>query len=126
MNTLPLVITAGTLLQYVMTDTTLICTAAVISHQLQLIHSWIVDSEMELNSKNSCVMRFQSCHCRRSVEHPDIVVNNMTLQTTVKKYLGLIYDNRLTWANHVSNTSVKRCHTIFIWLVCTGVFFLLV
>ena len=90
MNTLPSVITAGTLLRYVMTDTTLICTAAVMNYQLRLIHSWIVDSEMELNSKKSCVMWSQSRRCRRSVEHPDIVLNNMTLQTTVKKYLGLI------------------------------------
>ena len=81
------------------------------NHQLQLIHSWIADSKMELNSKKSCVMWFQPCCCICSVEQPDIVVNNMTLKTTVKqKYLGLVFNNRLTWNNQVSNICKKMSY----------------
>ena len=40
-----------------------------------------------------------------------------------QQYLGLISDNRLTWTNHISNI-YKKCHTIHIWLACTGTFFL--
>ena len=35
----------------------------------------------------------------------------MILQTTVKqKYLGLIFDNQLTWSNHVSNVCKKMSY----------------
>ena len=108
--------TADTLLQYA-DDATLICSgsnfavvAVTMSYQLQLVHSWIVDSRM-VNSKKSCVMWFQPHHCRCSVMQPDIVINNISLQTTVKqKYLGLIFDNRLTWSYHVSSIGKKMSY----------------
>ena len=65
------------------------------NYQLQLVHSWIADSKMELNGKKSCVMWFMPRRCRHSgsVERPDIVINK-TLQATAKqKYLGLIFDS---------------------------------
>jgi len=47
--------------------------------------------------------------CRHQVlEQPDILVDNMILQTTIKqKYLGLIFDHQLTWSSHVSNVCKK-------------------
>ena len=55
-NTWPSVISDGTLLQYA-DYTTLICSgsnpasaAVSINYQLQLIHLWIVDSKMKLNT----------------------------------------------------------------------------
>ena len=52
MNTLPSIITAGTLLQYA-DDTTLICggsAAATMNNQLQLIHYLLLNSKMKLKS----------------------------------------------------------------------------
>ena len=81
MNTLPSVVTAGTLLQYA-DDTTLICsgassasTAIMMNYQLQLVHSWITDSKMKLNGNKSRVTWFELHHCRTSrlAEQPDIV-----------------------------------------------------
>ena len=104
MNTLPSIITAGTLLQYA-DDATLICSdstptsvAATMNYQLKLIHSWLVDSKMKLNGQKSCVMWFKPCRCRHQVsEQPDILVDNMILQTTTKqKYPGLIFDHQLS------------------------------
>ena len=119
MNTLPSVISAGTLLQYA-DDTTLICsganpasTAITMNYQLKLIHSWITDSRMKLNGDKSCVMWFMPRRCRHSrlVEQPDIVINNMPLQVTVKqKYLGLIFDNKLSWSSHVSHVCKKMSY----------------
>ena len=66
---------------------------------------------MALNSKKSCVMWFRSRRCKRSVEQPDIMVNNVILQPTVKqKYLGLIFDDRLMWTDHVSNICKKMSY----------------
>ena len=81
-GSLPSVITDRILLQYA-DDTTLICssansasTAITMNYQLQLVHSWIADSKMELNSKESSVMWFMPRRCRHSgsVERPDIVI----------------------------------------------------
>ena len=123
MNTLPSVVTAGTLLQYA-DDTTLICsganpasTAVIMNYQLQLVHSWIADSKMRLNGNKSCVMWFKPRHCRnyRLVEQPDIMINNMTLQVTVKqKYLGLIFDKQLSWTSHVSHICKKMSYYLYL------------
>ena len=50
-------------------------------------------------------------HSSRLVEQPDIVINNMPLQVTVKqKYLGLIVDNKLSWSSHVSHVCKKMSY----------------
>ena len=100
MNTLPSVITAGTLLQYA-DDTTLICTssgsnavstAAVMTCHLQLVHSWIVDSKI-VRSFVLCGFDFAFVDALWS-SLIRIVVNKVILQPNVKqKYLGLIFDN---------------------------------
>ena len=65
---------------------------------------------MKLNSTKSCVIWFQPRRSRRSVEQPAIVVNNMTLQLQLS--FGLIYDNRLTWTDRVSNICKKICDPV--------------
>ena len=47
------------------------------------------------------------CRHSRLVEQPDIVI----LQVTVKqKYLGLIFDNQLSWSSHVSHVCKKMAY----------------
>ena len=64
-------------------------------------------------------MWFKPRHCRnyRLVEQPDIMINNMTLQVTVKqKYLGLIFDKQLSWTSHVSHIRVESGSHLLIHL----------
>ena len=78
---------------------------------------------MELNSKKSFVMWFMPRRCRHSgsVEQPDIVINNRTLQATAKqKYLGLIFDNRLTWTSHMHVSNI--CKNISYYLRLVGLY----
>ena len=50
-------------------------------------------------------MWFKPHRCRHQfLEQTDIVVDDMILQVTAKQnYLGLIFDNQLTWSGHVFN-----------------------
>ena len=114
MNALPLQITNGLLAQYA-DDTTLICsgssvsdTAAVMTSQLQLVNKWIVDSKMKLNIQKSSVMWFR-VSSRKKVVHPDIFVNDVVLrQVDKQKYLGVMFDTRLSWTHQVSNINVCK------------------
>ena len=91
-------------------DTTLICsgssvsdTAAVMCSQLQLVNKWIVDSKMQLNIQKSSVMWFR-VSSRKKMVFPDIFVNDIVLrQVDKQKYLGVMFDTRLSWTHQVSN-----------------------
>lgn len=116
MNTLPLRITHGLLVQYA-DDTTLICsgpsvsdTADVMSSQLQLVNKWILDSKMMLNIQKSSVMWFR-VSSRKKVVYPDISVDDVILRRVDKqKYLGVVFDTRLTWTHQVSNVCKKMAY----------------
>ena len=113
MNALPLQITNGLLAQYA-DDTTLICsgpsvsdTAAAMTSQLQLVNKWIVDSKMKLNIQKSSVMWFR-VSSRKKVVYSDIFVNDVVLrQVDKQKYLGVMFDTRLSWTHQVSNVCKK-------------------
>ena len=93
-----------------MTLATLICsgssvsdTAAVMCSQLQLVNKWIVDSKMQLNIQKSSVMWFR-VSSRKKMVFPDIFVNDIVLrQVDKQKYLGVMFDTRLSWTHQVSN-----------------------
>ena len=114
MNSLPLQISQGLLLQYA-DDTALICSGpspiaagTVMNSQLVLIQPWIVTSKMKLNHSKSTVMWFKGSSHKKSFEFPDIVSDNTTLQVVTKqKYLGVIFDDCFVW-NHASRFS----HTV--------------
>ena len=62
---------------------------------------------------------------RRSVEQPDIMVNTAAMQLLSRIPWSYIFGNQLMWTDHVSNICKSVIATIYIWLACTGVFFLL-
>ena len=39
---------------------------------------------------------------RRKIDHKDIILNNYILQVHFTKKLGVIIDDKLKWANHIS------------------------
>ena len=120
MNALPLQITNGLLAQYA-DDTTLICsgssvsdTAAVMTSQLQLVNKWIVDSKTKLNIQKSSVMWFR-VSSRKKVVYPDIFVNDVVLrQVDKQKYLGVMFDTRLSWTHQVSNVCKKMAYYLYL------------
>ena len=134
-NSLPLQISQGLLLQYA-DDTALICggpspieAGTVMNSQLALIQQWIVTSRMKLNHSKSTVMWFKGSSRKKSFEFPNIVIDNTTLQVvtmqkfidnttlqvvTKQKYLGVIFDDCFVWNNHVSHICKKMSYYLYI------------
>jgi len=116
-NDLPSQVSGGILLQYA-DDTTLICsapdtqeTASLMNSYLRVISKWTVDNRMALNPKSS-VMWFRVPGHRKAVYFPTVFVNNIPLSVVSKqKYLGLMFDDTLSWSHQVS----KVCHIICIF-----------
>ena len=92
MNTLPSTKCGGILLQYA-DDTTIICAgsspevaADLMNQQLTLIHNWLVQHQMSLNTQKSHVLWF---YIGRKKKQQQLYPNDVILQVTEKqKYLG--------------------------------------
>ena len=116
MNNLPLQISDGLLVQYA-DDTTLICSgstpsaaAAVLNSQLKLVHSWIRNSKMNLNYAKSSVMWFKT-KSKKCSGYPNIIIHDTTLKPVDKqKYLGIMFDSKLSWIHQVSETCRKMSY----------------
>jgi len=108
-NDLPSQVSGGILLQYA-DDTTLICsapdtqeTASLMNSHLRVISKWNVDNRMVLNLSKSSVMWFRVPGHRKTVCFPTVFVNNIPLSVVSKqKYLGLLFDDTLSWFHQVS------------------------
>ena len=84
------------------------------NRQLHNVQTWLVDNRMQLNIKKSCVMWFHMCR-QKNQSYPDIVVNNVKLQTATKqKYLGLMFDSTLSWSDHVLCTCQKMAYYLYL------------
>ena len=116
MNKLPLQVTDGLSVQYA-DDTTLICcgptpvaAAALMNSQLQIVSNFISDSRMMLNFNKCNVIWFCGNH-KKLEDYPPIVVDGVILKVVDKqKYLGVIFDPTLSWANQVSNVCRKMAY----------------
>ena len=115
LNKLPLQVTDRLLVQYA-DDTTLIycgstpAAAAINNSQLQLVSNFISDSRMMLNFNKSNVMWFRG-NRKKLADYPPIVVDGVTLKVVDKqKYLRVILDLTLCWANQVANVCKKMAY----------------
>ena len=120
MNNLPLQVTDGLLVQYA-DDTTLVCfgstpsaAAAVLNSQLKLVHNWIRNSKMGLNHGKSSVMWLKT-KSKRFLEYPNILIHDTILKSVDKqKYLGVLFDSRLSWIYQVSETCRKMSYYLYL------------
>ena len=119
-NSLPCQITEGILLQYA-DDTTLICSgptpeaaASAMNSQLELVNRWATDSRMRLNFSKSTVMWFKTSK-RTQRHYPPIVVGDVVLNVvTSQKYLGLVFDQNLSWDQHVSHICKRMSYYLYV------------
>ena len=126
MNTLPSSVNDALLLQYA-DNTMLACSgptpaaaACVMNQQLTLTHDWLVKHRMKLNIQKSRVLWFYNKRQKKQqFFYLCISIDDVTLQTTEKqKYLGLVFDNCLSWDFQVSIMCVRKCPIIYILLIC--------
>ena len=122
-NDLSSQVTGGLLLQYA-DDTTIICSAptkddvaSLMNSQLKLIDQWTSANKMTVNYSKSSVMWFRVSNRRLPHGYPPIMMDDVILSVVPKqKYLGLIFDERLTWYCHVSK--VCKSMSYYLHLLC--------
>jgi len=122
MNSLPCQISEGLLLQYA-DDTTLICSgptpeaaANTINARLKLLNQWATDSRMKLNYSKSTVMWFKASKQSQRHYHP-IVVGTIVLNVvTNQRYLGLVFDQNLSWDQHASH--IYKRMSYYLYAIC--------
>ena len=86
--------------------------------QLVLIQNWIVASKMSLNHSKFTVMWFKASSRKKSVEFPDIIIDNTTLQIVTKQlYLGVIFDDYLIWNHHRTLLMFVRKCLIYLYVI---------
>ena len=116
-NGLPHQITEGFLLQYA-DHTTFICNgptpeavAGAMNSQLTLLNHWAMASRMKLNYSKSTVMWFRASAHRQRFSPPAIMVDDVVLKVvTSQRYLGLVFDDCLSWSQHVSQVCKKMSY----------------
>ena len=122
MNTMSSCVKHGNLLQFA-DDTAIICTGNNYSdvqrqmcENLHLISNWITGSKMKLNVKKSSIMWYKPKSVNNDELPPVFSVDNDILQEVKnQKYLGVVFDNKLSWNDQLSQVCKKMSYYLF-WI----------
>ena len=86
---------------------------AIANSQLKLLNRWATDSRMRLNFSKSTVMWFKTSK-RTQRHYPPIVVGDVVLNVvTNQRYLGLVFDQNLSWDQHVSHICKRMLYICY-------------
>ena len=78
-----------------------------LNSELALIHDWLVANKLSLNVSKSNLLTFRN---KNSTEGPMITLkinNEIVAEKAYAKYLGIIFDNKLTWHFHIEHIALK-------------------
>lgn len=83
--------------------------ADILNHELRRVSSWASANKLKINpSKSKCIFIF-----KKSIDHsslPPIKINNDVIEYVDKaKNLGFIFNNTLTWNDHINNAVGRVC-----------------
>ena len=68
---------------------------------------------MQFNLKKSSMMWF-SVRSQNNGAQPQILIDNVPLsQITKQKYLGVTFDNKLSWSSHVAATCKSMAYYLY-------------
>ena len=80
-------------------------TEQTLNKALSTLGKWCDKNNMLVNTTKTTYQSFSLAH---KVIHPLLKYKNITLpQTNQMKYLGVTFDNKLTWKNHVNEISTR-------------------
>ena len=72
--------------------------------EVRKIMEWAINNKLKFNENKSKVM-LMSCRRRREKKEIEIYVNNKILkQFNSLKYLGIVFDSKLTFRDHINYT----------------------
>ena len=90
--------------------------AALMNSHLEVISQWTTANRTRLNLSKSFVMWFRVPGQHRTPYFPEVLVGNTPLTVVSKqKYLGLIFDDALSWSHQVSK--VCRSMSYYLYLL---------
>ena len=79
-----------------------------------LTHTLNGDHKMSLNHGKSSVMWFKT-KSKRCLEYPNIFVHDTIMKSVDKqKYLGIMFDSRLSWIHQVSEICSKMSYYLYL------------
>ena len=75
-------------------------TIALMSDKLQLVINWLTDSGLKVYESKTELCLFY----RKDTPPIEITINNVTVKSSKTiNVLGVMFDHKLTWSNHISN-----------------------
>ena len=119
-NNMPLQVRHSCLLQFA-DDTCLICcgqsptaVGQMLNADLCLLSNWIRNSKMQFNIKKSSVLWFSAKSCNAVVQ-PQVLIDETPLsQVDRQKYLGVVFDGKLTWSSHVASVCKSMAYYLYL------------
>ena len=78
--------------------------AGLMETKLKNIESWLSQSGMKVNEAKTCLCLFY----HKDTTPIEITLNNVTIKSSTKiNVLGVIFDLKLQWAEHVASCTAK-------------------
>lgn len=79
-----------------------------LNHDLSCINSWSTTNGLKLNAKKSQILLIQRNKAISENQIPPVLLGGNRIEfTTVARNLGVMFDNKLSWENHVNSIIQK-------------------
>jgi hypothetical protein len=79
----------------------------IINHEMSNISDWLSANRLSLNVGKSKLLYFTN-NSRSVLENIEIKINNQVLvEVSEAKYLGVYIDNKLSWSTHINNIKLR-------------------
>ena len=83
-----------------------------IDGELEIINNWFKVNKLSLNAEKTKLMVFRK---KKIINPINIYLNGIQInETDVFNFLGIVFNNKLTWKNHVSFVSGKIAKNIYV------------
>jgi hypothetical protein len=74
------------------------------NHSLEVLKSWATENNKMINKSKTIYQFFSLQHNNTDF---NLKIDNQLLQSASTKYLGVLFDNKLNWADHINKTVEK-------------------
>ena len=119
-NYMPLQVRHGCLLQFA-DDTCLIChgqspgiVSQLLNADLCSLSNWVQNSKMQFNINKSSVLWFTIKSSIAAVQPPVLIDGTPLPKVDKQKYLGVTFDNKLTWHPHVATVCKSMAYYLYL------------
>ena len=86
---------------------------SILNHELEKVSQWLIANKLSINIKKTKYIIFRSR--QKSLNHPNLMIriNNELIERKQSiKFLGVIFDENLSWKEHIKTIASKISRTI--------------